>query len=172
MAEKLLVGKINGVYGVKGWVKVYSYTEPSEQILNYLPWYLKKGAKQHSVKVVEGKKQGKGLVALTDGIEDRTQAEELIGSEIWVDKDQLPNLEKGDYYWHQLEGLEVFNEAGEFLGEVSHLFETGANDVLVVKASEKSIDDMERLIPHVEKEIVLEIDLEERRILVAWGSDL
>ncbi|HJP52148.1 MAG: ribosome maturation factor RimM [Pseudomonadales bacterium] len=172
MAEKLLVGKINGVYGVKGWVKVYSYTEPSEQILNYLPWYLKKGAKQHSVKVVEGKKQGKGLVALTDGIEDRTQAEELIGSEIWVDKDQLPNLEKGDYYWHQLEGLEVFNEAGEFLGEVSHLFETGANDVLVVKASEKSIDDMERLIPYVEKEIVLEIDLEERRILVAWGSDL
>jgi len=140
--------------------------------LNYLPWYLKKGAKQHSVKVVEGKKQGKGLVALTDGIEDRTQAEELIGSEIWVDKDQLPNLEKGDYYWHQLEGLEVFNEAGEFLGEVSHLFETGANDVLVVKASEKSIDDMERLIPYVEKEIVLEIDLEERRILVAWGSDL
>jgi|TARA_B100001971_G_scaffold37719_1_gene32712 16S rRNA processing protein RimM len=172
VAEKLLVGKINGVYGVKGWVKVYSYTEPSEQILNYLPWYLKKGAKQHSVKVVEGKKQGKGLVALTDGIEDRTQAEELIGSEIWVDKDQLPNLEKGDYYWHQLEGLEVFNEAGEFLGEVSHLFETGANDVLVVKASEKSIDDMERLIPYVEKEIVLEIDLEERRILVAWGSDL
>ncbi len=140
--------------------------------MNYLPWYLKKGAKQHSVKVVEGKKQGKGLVALTDGIEDRTQAEELIGSEIWVDKDQLPNLEKGDYYWHQLEGLEVFNEAGEFLGEVSHLFETGANDVLVVKASEKSIDDMERLIPYVEKEIVLEIDLEERRILVAWGSDL
>ena len=68
--------------------------------------------------------------------------------------------------------MEVFNEAGEFLGEVSHLFETGANDVLVVKASEKSIDDMERLIPHVEKEIVLEIDLEERRILVAWGSDL
>ena len=140
--------------------------------MNYLPWYLKKGAKQHSVKVVEGKKQGKGLVALTDGIEDRTQAEELIGSEIWVDKDQLPNLEKGDYYWHQLEGLEVFNEAGELLGEVSHLFETGANDVLVVKASEKSIDDMERLIPHVEKEIVLEVDLEERRILVAWGSDL
>ena len=140
--------------------------------MNYLPWYLKKGAKQHSVKVVEGKKQGKGLVALTDGIEDRTQAEELIGSEIWVDKDQLPNLEKGDYYWHQLEGLEVFNEAGEFLGEVSHLFETGANDVLVVKASGKSIDDMERLIPYVEKEIVLEIDLEERRILVAWGSDL
>ena len=172
MAEKLLVGKINGVYGVKGWVKVYSYTEPPEQILNYVPWYLKKGAKQHSVKVVEGKKQGKGLVALTDGIEDRTQAEELIGSEIWVDKDQLPNLEKGDYYWHQLEGLEVFNEAGELLGEVSHLFETGANDVLVVKASEKSIDDMERLIPYVEKEIVLEIDLEERRILVAWGSDL
>ena len=140
--------------------------------MNYLPWYLKKGAKQHSVKVIEGKKQAKGLVALTEGIEDRTQAEELIGSEIWVDKDQLPNLEKGDYYWHQLEGLEVFNEAGEFLGEVSHLFETGANDVLVVKASEKSIDDMERLIPYVEKEIVLEIDLEERRILVAWGSDL
>ena len=140
--------------------------------MNYLPWYLKKGLKQHSVKVIEGKKQAKGLVALTEGIEDRTQAEKLIGSEVWVDKDQLPNLDKGDYYWHQLEGLEVFNEAGEFLGEVSHLFETGANDVLVVKASEKSIDDMERLIPYVEKEIVLEIDLEERRILVAWGSDL
>lgn len=140
--------------------------------MNYVPWYLKKGLKQHSVKVIEGKKQAKGLVALTEGIEDRTQAEKLIGSEVWVDKDQLPNLDKGDYYWHQLEGLEVFNEAGELLGEVSHLFETGANDVLVVKASEKSIDDMERLIPYVEKEIVLEIDLEERRILVAWGSDL
>lgn len=175
-AEKILVGKINAVYGLKGWVKVYSYTDPKEQIFAYTPWFIKKGplkigSETQELKIDKGKIHGKGLVVLAAGYEDRTQAESLIGNEIWVDRNVVPELAEGDYYWEQLEGLNVINQADELLGTVSHLLETGANDVLVVVATKDSIDDKERLIPYVESEVVLKIDLEANEILVAWQAD-
>ncbi|MFT6751728.1 MAG: 16S rRNA processing protein RimM [Candidatus Azotimanducaceae bacterium] len=170
-AEKILVGKINAVYGLKGWVKVYSYTDPKEQIFAYKPWMIKRGSTTQELKVDKGKVHGKGLVVLAEGYEDRTQAEALIGNEIWVDRMVVPELAEGDYYWEQLEGLNVINQSNELLGEVSHLLETGANDVLVVAATKDSIDDKERLIPYVESEVVLKIDLEANEILVAWQAD-
>jgi 16S rRNA processing protein RimM len=171
LVEKILVGKINAVYGLKGWVKVYSYTDPKEQIFAYVPWTLKRGSKTQQIKIEKGKVHGKGLVVLAEGFVDRTEAESLIGNEIWVDKELIPDLADGDYYWAQLEGLNVLNQAGELLGTVSHLLETGANDVLVVAATKESIDDKERLIPYVENEVVLNIDLEANEILVAWQAD-
>jgi 16S rRNA processing protein RimM len=167
----LLVGKINAVYGIKGWVKVYSYTSPVEQILKYSAWTIKKGSKQAPLEFSQSRQHGKGIVVLPEGFDDRNQAESLIGYEIWIDEEQLPDLEPGEYFWAQLEGLMVFNEASELLGEVSHLLETGANDVLIVKANDKSIDDKERLIPYVEEKTILKVDLEEGKILVAWDAD-
>ena len=167
----LLVGKINAAYGIKGWVKVYSYTTPVEQILKYAPWTIrKKGAKQN-LKLRQGKIHGKGIVVLPEGFEDRNQAESLIGYEIWIEKEQLPDLEQGEFFWVQLVGLVVYNEASELLGEVSSVLETGANDVLVVEATDKSIDDRERLIPYVEDKVILEVDLEQGKMLVAWDAD-
>jgi len=170
--EQLLVGKINAAYGIKGWVKVYSYTDPIEQILTYAPWYLGQGgSKQVQFGFDQAKKHNKGIIVLPSGFKDRNQAEALIGNTIWVDRAQLPELAEGEFFWHQLEGLQVWNEAGELLGQVSHLFETGASDVLVVEASSASVDDRERLIPYVEGETVLRVDLEAGRLLVAWLID-
>ncbi len=184
-SERIAVGRINGAYGIKGWVKVFSYTDPIEQILTYTPWYLvhqerRSPRSQNSsgttgednvLEFESGKVHGKGVIALPKGFKDRDQAESLRGFEIWVDRTLLPALEAGDYYWHQLENLTVCNEQNECLGHVSHLLETGANDVLVVLPDSGSIDDTERLIPYVEGKVVREIDLAGGKILVDWASD-
>ena len=171
LKDKILVGKINAAYGIQGWVKVFSYTDPREQIFAYAPWTLKRGSKTELLEVSKGKVHGKGIVALAKGFVDRNQADSLIGSEIWVDRSLLPALDKGEYYWEQIEGLKVVNQAGEILGVVDHMLETGANDVLVVRANKESIDKKERLIPYVIDEVVLDVDLEEKCILVNWQAD-
>jgi len=139
--------------------------------LEYNNWQLARDGKEQALKVKKAKVHGKGVIALPEGVDTRDQAEALIGSEIWINKDQLEKLQSREYYWHQLEGLKVQNKAGEFLGVVSHMIETGANDVLVVQASDGSIDDQERLIPYVDEEVVMEVDIEAGKILVAWDAD-
>jgi len=171
MTDKIQIGRINGVHGIKGWNKVYSYTDPKEQILAYSPWLLCKGKKQRSVKVLSGKLQGKGVIAQLEEIEDRNQAEEIVGYEIWIARDALPDLEIGEYYWHQLEGMSVVTGRGERLGIVDHLMETGANDVMVVKPDALSIDDQERLVPYVEGRVVTSVDLDHATVTVEWGQD-
>jgi 16S rRNA processing protein RimM len=150
---------------------VFSYTDPSEQIFEYLPWQLVKGRKRQSLQVAQHQRQGKGLIALPEGYETRDQAELLAGWEIQIDQSRLPGLVDGEFYWHQLEGLRVVNLAGTVLGEVDHMLETGANDVLVVKPVADSIDTRERLIPYVEGRIVQRVDLLEGCIQVDWDTD-
>lgn len=169
--DEVVVGAINGVYGIKGWVKVYSYTSPLEQILEYQPWILKKGAKQQSLKLSDGKQHGKGIIVLPEKFETRDDAESLIGYEIRVLRSQFKDLEEGEYYWFELQGLTVINEADEVLGEVKEMIETGANDVLVVISNEASMDDKERLIPLVMDQVVLRIDTNAGEIRVAWEAD-
>ena len=122
-----------------------------------------------------GKRQGKGLVAHIAGVDDRTLAESYKGLEVAVAADSLPQLEEGDYYWRQLQGLQVWCQDGEdkrvLLGTVDYLIETGANDVLVVKACEGSIDDRERLIPYLPGDVVTRVDLEQAVIEVDWFLD-
>ncbi len=121
--------------------------------------------------------QGKGLVAHIAGVDDRTLAEAYSGLEVAVKGDSLPALEEGDYYWSQLQGLQVWcrdvsgaggTEARVLLGTVDYLIETGANDVLVVKPSTDSIDDRERLIPYLPGDVVTKVDLERAEIEVDW----
>ncbi|MBD3646916.1 MAG: ribosome maturation factor RimM [Pseudomonadales bacterium] len=162
------MGRITGPHGVQGWVRIYSYTDPVEKIFSYDPWHL---AETEMVSVEASRIQGKRLIARLEGIEDRDQAAALVDREIWVDRDQLEQLAEGEFYWHQLEGLKVVSEAGEVFGEVTHLMETGANDVLVVDATTDSIDDRQRLIPWVDNEVVSRVDLEEQRIVVNWDPD-
>ena len=177
--QQLVVGAINGVYGIKGWVKVYSYTSPIEQILQYQPWTLyKKGvdatsasSKQITLEIAEGKIQGKGVIVLPKGFETRNEAESLTGYEIRIAAEQLPSLPEGEFYWHELEGMCVINEAEEVLGEVVKMIETGANDVLVIRATENSIDDQERLIPLVMEQVVKRIDSDKQEIRVIWEKD-
>jgi 16S rRNA processing protein RimM len=159
------VGKISGVFGVKGWVKVFSYTEPRENILSYKHWLLKKGSQDKSVKAIGGQIQGKGVVAQIEGITDRDQALALMGWDVYISHDQLPALTKGEYYWTDLIGLDVENLEGFQLGKVDSLFETGANDILLVKG------ERERALPFIREQTVIAIDLAERKIIVDWDAD-
>jgi 16S rRNA processing protein RimM len=162
--ELICVGHILGAQGIKGWVRVFSNTSPRENIVNYSPWFIEQGEELKSVSV-SGRLQGKNVVARLDGIEDRNQAEALIDCRILIEAAQLPGLETGDYYWSDLIGLKVETLQGETLGIVSSMLETGADDVLVLSG------DRERLIPFVMDEIVREVDLGERRMVVDWLLD-
>ncbi len=159
------VGEISGVFGVKGWVKVFSFTDPRENILAYSPWRLQKGNDAIEVKVFQGRVQGKSVVASLTNIEGRDAATLLIGYKIQVHIDCLPKPEVDEYYWHTLIGLQVVTTNGVDLGTVATLIETGANDVLVVQG------ERERLIPFIQADVVLNIDLTAKTILVDWDPE-
>lgn len=157
-------GHIIGAFGVKGQVKVYSHTSPRENIVTYSPWVIKHAGTARSFEV-KGGLQGKNVIAWLQGIDSRDQAVELTGAEIYIHRDQLPELEEGEYYWSQLEGLEVVTLKGEHFGHIDHMLETGANDVMVVQG------DRERLIPFVMSEIVKNVDLDRQQVIVDWDAD-
>jgi 16S rRNA processing protein RimM len=159
------VGKISGVFGVKGWLKIFSYTSPKENILNYSPWLLQKAGEMKTVEVVDGNLHGGGLIALIKGVNDRNQAETLLGCEIFIRREQLPAASEGEYYWSDLIGLEVVTTEGVVLGIVDGLLETGANDVLIVKG------ERERAVPFIKDQVVVKVDPEAGRILVDWDPD-
>jgi 16S rRNA processing protein RimM len=174
--EKLIVGKISGVYGVKGWVKVYSDTDPREGIADYNPWYIKQGSHEkghwREIKLEQGRRQAKTVIAKLEGVDDRDAAMQLSGALIAISPDQLQALSEDEFYWRDLIGLRVINREGIELGSVQRLMETGANDVLVV-SDEQSVgqDSRERLVPWTPGQAVLEVDLEQGRILVDWDED-
>lgn len=157
------IGVISGVHGVRGWVKVHSFTQPREAILQYQPWLL--GPERRQVKIGEGRRQGKSVVAAIDGINDRETARALLDLEIAVPRESLPVLADGQYYWADLVGLEVVTVTGQTLGKVERLMETGANDVLVVRG------ERERLIPYVPGQYVIRVDLQAGRLEVDWDPD-
>ena len=163
----IVVGKIGAPYGVRGWVKVFSFTEDIDGLMDYDPWYTRgpKDTDWRIAPVTEAKTHGKGLVAKFKGCDDRDAAALLTNQEIAITRDQLPPAEEGEYYWADLEGLEVFTTEGVSLGKVDHLLETGANDVLVVKG------ERERLIPYVMGPIVKSVDLDAGTLTVDWDAD-
>lgn len=165
------VGRIATSFGVKGWVKIHSNTEPADNIFNYTPWLLKT---KHGVKEIElsaWRPHGKGFVAQLKGVDDRDQADLLHQVAIAVDRSVLPDLDDDEYYWHQLEGLQVYTMQDHYLGEVSKMMATGANDVFVVKPTANSLDDQERLIPYVPDHYAVEIDLDAGSLRVEWDPD-
>lgn len=166
-----IVGKITTAFGIKGWVKVYSFTEPMKNILNYKRWLLKVNGQWKAYQLRDGKPQGKGLVAALQGVADRDDALALSQVDIAIPSDELPQLENDEFYWFQLEGLKVVTLSGQLLGKVSHLFNSGApHDVLSVQGCEGSIDQQERLIPYV-GQTVKNVDLDAGEVQVDWEAD-
>ncbi len=161
-AEPVLLGRISGVFGVAGWVKLYSYTEPREAILRYRKCLLCRHSKWAEAHWVQGRRQGKTVVAQLEGISDRDSAEALIGSDIGIWRDDLPETDEDKYYWTDLEGLAVMDKDGRRLGVVAYLMATGANDVLVVQGDE------EILIPFIAGRTVLDVNIAAGRIQVDW----
>lgn len=176
-ANAIVVGKLTGVYGVKGWIKVHSFTEPADNIFNYQPWYLTDaagGAKPEPIKLADWRVHGKGFVALLEGTNDRDSAALLNQRHICVSRDLLPALPEGEYYWEQLQGLKVVSvfddTAPVLLGIVHELLETGANDVLSVAPCPGSLDQRQRLLPYAD-EIIVTIDLDAGELRVDWDPE-
>lgn len=161
----VVLGRVSGLYGVKGWVKLYSYTEPRDAILGYRNCLIGRRDAWRPAEMAEGRRQGKTLIARLDDTADRDKAAELVGLDIAVARDALPETAEGEYYWADLEGLAVVHQDGRRLGRVAYLMATGAHDVMVVQG------DREILIPFVPGEIVLDVDLASGRIQVDWEWD-
>jgi len=164
------LGKISGVFGVKGWVKVHSFTDPREGIVDYSSWQILQKGQWREVQLEGGSRQAKTVVAKIKGIDDRDEAMLLMGSKIAIRLDQLDKLDENEYYWRDLEGLQVINTEGIDLGKVSQMMETGANDVMVVEA-ELEQGRQERLIPFTVNHTVQKVDLDAGVITVDWDAD-
>lgn len=166
--QHVLLGRLTSAHGVKGWLKVYSYTSPADGIFDYPEWVLSIRGQRQARRLLDARPQGKSLVVRLEGIDTRELAEQLAGADVLMEKTALPELDSGDYYWYQLEGLEVSTREGVKLGRVDHLFETGANDVLVIRPSEDSLDDRERLLPFLPDDVIVQVDLVAGAMIVDW----
>ncbi|MFN2310048.1 MAG: ribosome maturation factor RimM [Gammaproteobacteria bacterium] len=164
-AGLVVVGRISGLYGVRGWLRVFSYTDPRDEIIGYVPWLIQADGQWQQIEVEDGRAQGKGIVVKLAGYDDRDAAVRLLGRDIAIRREQLGALAPGEYFWADLEGLRVVTCAGVDLGVVDHLLATGANDVIVVRG------ERERLIPFVQGEVIRTVDLQGGVIEVDWDPD-
>ena len=155
------------MHGVKGWVKVYSYTDPPHNILDYSCWHIRRNGQWTATRLLEGKQHGKGIIAHLEGCDDRDAAASLIDADIAVARQDLPSLDKDEYYWADLVGLKVKTLDGLTLGTVSRLMPTGSNDVLVVTSE----DGEEKLIPFIRPDVVRNINLDSKVIEVDWDPE-
>lgn len=164
MSEYIITGRIGTVYGIKGWLKVHSFTEEAFQILRYNPWYLTDGSTWQAFELETGQPQGKGVVVKFAGIETPETARVLINKKIAVKREQLKPLPPHEYYWADLVNLIVVNQKGETLGQIVRLLATGSNDVLVVKNK----NNKEHAIPYLPGKVVKQVDLDKGIMLVDW----
>lgn len=170
--DKVVLGRVGAVYGVKGWLKVQSYTDVDEDIFAYSPWLLAKQGKWQPVKVAEWRRHNKGLIVRFEAVTDRDLAQPYTGMEIAIEPDQLPALAEDEFYWRDLIGMTVVNTEGYDMGKVDQLMATASNDVMVVKAnSNDAFGRSERLIPFIQSQYVQAVNKSENRIVVDWPSD-
>ncbi|GHY80017.1 16S rRNA processing protein RimM [Vibrio cholerae] len=167
--EKLVVGKLGSSYGIRGWLKVFSYTDNPESIFDYSPWYIDQKGEWVEYKVEGWKRHNKGWVVKLQGLDVREDAHLLTNFEIAIDPASLPELSEDEFYWRELFGMQVVTANGYDLGVVTDMMETGSNDVLVVKANLKdAFGQKERLIPFLEEQVIKVVDRQAQRIEVDW----
>ncbi|HEY5780776.1 MAG TPA: ribosome maturation factor RimM [Lysobacter sp.] len=165
--RRILLGRVAGAFGIRGEAKLESWTEPRSAIFRYQPWILRDArGNEREITGVRGKESGKHVVATFPDVADRDAIEAMRGTEIYVPRSALPPPSEGEYYWVDLEGLRVVTVDGVSLGTVSHVFATGANDVLVARDDER-----ERMIPFVQPQYVTSVDFEAGVVMVDWDPD-
>lgn len=164
-SKPIIIGKIGAPYGVRGWVKIISFTEPAENIFNYLPWQLQKGNKKQTLQIAAKRIHDMALIAHPIDCNDRDTAQTYTNAEIIIQREQLPPLPQGEYYWTDLEGMNVVTLQGQSLGTVIEIFSTGANDVLVVEGEKR------HLIPFLKGQVVLHVDITQKTIQVDWDPE-
>ncbi|MCB1937167.1 MAG: ribosome maturation factor RimM [Nitrosomonas sp.] len=169
----IIMGHVVNAFGIRGWVRIYPYTEYVDSLLNFKTWWLGKGNKQwNTMQVVTGRINGNLLDVKLIGCDDRDHALKLKGLQIAVPREALPLLpDNGDkgYYWSDLIGCEVITLNNEILGFIVGLIETGADDVLCVQDKTNSVNEI--LIPFIEPRFIKKVDLTNRRVVVDWEID-
>lgn len=165
MSEFIEVGYISGFFGVSGEVKIYSFTRPMGEIIKYKNFYL--GEDKTPLKFARIRQNDKHIIAKIDGKNNRNDVLGLNGLALFVLAKDLPDLAEGEYYWRDLLGLTVINQDKIELGKIESIFETGANDVLVIKNSTGE----EILIPYVMEHFILAVDLAKKQMQVDWQAD-
>lgn len=163
------MARIIGPFGVKGWVKLQPLTAEPGNLLDYASWWVGTDSDWKRCAIEKAEMHGGSVAAKLAGCDDRDAAARYRGCKVAVAREDLPEAGANEFYWADLVGLKVTNEAGEDLGTVSRVFETGANDVLVVMQGPEA-NERERLIPFIE-EVVKKVDLAGRAITVDWGAD-
>lgn len=162
-----IVAKLGAPYGVQGWISLHSFTEVAENIFSYKPLYIQKKGSWKLIKITNWKAHKKSFVVKIQNIDDRNQVEQYTNLNIGADASSFPEPEEGSYYWYEMQGYEVKNIKGEILGEIFDIFETGANDVIVVKNNKTK---KEILIPYIDT-VILDINRDLKQMLVDWESD-
>lgn len=167
--RRVELGRIVGIHGVRGGLRLESWTQPRAGIFKYRPWTLARadGSEQEFADGARGHSHGKGLLATLPGVEDREQARQWLDARVLVPRSALPKAAPGEYYWADLEGLQVVNMDGVDLGCVDRVLATGANDVLAL--TDKA--GLERLVPFVLDQYIKEVDLEGSRMVVDWDPE-
>lgn len=170
-AEPIEMGKFGAVYGIKGWLKVHSYTDNPESIFEYKPLLMESKGQFQEVEITAWKRHNNGFIAKVAGFDVREDAQALVGVTLFVDSSHLPVLED-NFYWRDLVGCQVKTDQGYDLGVVTEMMETGSNDVLVVKAnSNDAFGQKERLIPFIDEQVISHIDITGKLITVNWQPD-
>ena len=162
--KKIYLGKITGAHGIKGWLKIQSFSSPPENILNYPQWIINNQGEEDFYSIEQGRKHHNKIVVKLEKIDDRNTAESLINSKIQILRSDLPKLSNENYYWSDLEGLSVLNSEEKVIGKIESLIETGANDVMVIITSK----DERVLIPFVMHEIIKEVNVDLNYIKIDW----
>ena len=162
--KKIYLGKITGVHGIKGWLKIQSFSSPPENILTYPSWIINNQGEEDFYSIEQGRKQNNKIVVKLENIDNRNTAESLKNSKIQILRSDLPKLSNENYYWSDLVGLSVLNSEEKVIGKIESLIETGANDVMVII----TLKDERILIPFVMHEIIKEVNVELNYIKIDW----
>lgn len=155
----LLVGKITGVHGIHGEIKIIPYGDCDKK--SWKKIYLSRGKHNLICEVTANRPHKDAILASIEGYNDRNRASELIGYDVFVEKTSLPVLPKGEYYHFQLEGMEIITDDGKKIGVVAGVISTGSNDVYVVKDSSGK----ELLIPAT-ADVIQKIDVGAGKIVI------
>ena len=161
----VVVGQIGKPYGLQGWMRVNSFTEPATNLLDYEAWQIEKHGQWQTLASHEVKMMSNTIMLHIEGCDSPEAARAYTNIKIGVSRDELGELAEDEYYWHDLEGLSVITKKGVTLGTVDYLFKTGANEVLVVKG------ERERLIPFLNGQVILDVNLAEKIIRVEWDPE-
>jgi 16S rRNA processing protein RimM len=163
--ELIELGHIHGLYGVRGELKVYSHTDPHDQILHYHTWLIQRHNTWQEYVIEAGKRSGKSVVVKLEGVDDREDSRRYLGAKVAIRRADLPALPAGEYYQFELLGFAVMNQHDEVLGTLHSFIETGSHDVMEVVAGRTR-----ELIPYTPGIHVVEIQAVEKTIRVNWDS--